>query len=234
MFGGGFSGEEIPYSVVGDSYMGLLLIGCFIATVLVVAALRYFFMEQASVFFRSRPSRKAAFIGSMALRGEWFLFLEMCLMYGILYFFYLKDYVGSSLVVGHVQFIGIVSGVLVVFFLLKRLIVRAVDGVFFDREGRRRYMGVSLFLMACEGLFVMPIVYVLSYFDVSFFDGMIYVLIVFVLFRLLTIYKQKQIFFASREGFLGFFIYLCTLEIAPFFAIWSVLSIISDSLTINL
>ncbi len=228
----GVEGVPIPYSIATDDLMTSLLIVCFVVTVIVLSAMGRSFAEQMRQFFyKSKYDSVGGIMGSAELRCQWFLALEMCFMYAIIYFLYLKPHVSSTYLMGQNRIIGLLFGLVIAFFLAKSILTSTVNWVFFDREQRRRFSSATLFLLAAEGLCILPIVYIQTYFNFPFRYSVIYVIFVLIIFRLLTIYKQQQIFFAQKGSFLGFIIYLCTLEITPFFILWGVLTIISGSLT---
>ncbi len=212
----GIEGVLVPYSIATDNVMTLLLIACLATT---IAVLMYM--------------RRKMVLNITMVRCQWFLAVEMCLMYAILYFVYLSrfDIVPLSL---HPDLqMGIFFLTILLFFVAKRILTRAVSLVFFNREAVRRFTLDTLFFMGIEGLCLVPAVYLCVYLHLRTEYVLIYALGILILFRFLTFFKQKQIFFRNKNGFVGFFIYLCTLEIIPFFALWSVMAIISGNLIKN-
>ncbi len=228
----GVPGDPIPYSIATDNLMTSLLVLFFIITIVVVAKIRRYLAGEIKLFFYHKKNRgNDSNPGSGELRGLWFLSIQTCLMYAILYFFYLRTY-SNTFAIEQYQLIGLLFSVIAIFFLLKAIIMNIVNWTFFGSGNKRRFSDVNLFLTACEGLFIMPVVYFQSYFGMTLSDCSTYVFLVLILFRILAIFKQKQIFFTQKAGLSGFFIYLCTLEITPFFMVLSVLANLTGSLKI--
>ncbi len=213
----GIEGVPVPYSIATDNVMTLLLMACFVATIVAVVRMR----------------RKMV-VNITMVRCQWFLSLMMCLMYAILYFIYIEHYEDLSLLIHPDLQILIYFLIVLLFFLAKRIVTRAVGLVFFNREAVRRFTLETLFLMAMEGLCLIPAVYLTVYVDIPAEYTLAYALGVVILFRILTIFRQKVVFFHQKNSFLGFIVYLCTLEITPFFVLWSLLGIISGFLTTNI
>ncbi len=212
----GIEGVLVPYSIATDNVMTLLLIACLATTIVVLMYMR----------------RKMVLNITM-VRCQWFLAVEMCIMYAILYFVYLSHYANVPLTVHPDLQMGIFFLTILLFFIAKRIVTRAVSLVFFDRDAVRRFSIDTLLLMGIEGLCLVPAVYLYVYLNLRAEYVLVYALGVVVLFRFLTFFKQKQIFFRQKGSFLGFFIYLCTLEIIPFVVLWSTMAIISGNLTTN-
>ncbi len=230
----GVPGDPVPYSIATDNFMTSLLVLFLIATIVVVSARSRFLLAQTRLFFYRRRggSGDEGQPGPGEMRGMWFLAVQTCVMYAMIYFMYLRVYVAGTFTIEQYELIGVLFAIFAAFFLLKAWTTSFVNWTFFDSESRREFASSAFFLLGAEGLFLMPAVYVQAYFGLSFEKSVFYIFLVLILFRLLTIYKQKQIFFRQKVSLLGFCLYLCTLEIAPFFMVWNVLAVISGNLKI--
>ncbi|MCD8282874.1 MAG: DUF4271 domain-containing protein [Prevotella sp.] len=223
----GAAGDTIPYSVATDDVMSTFLVGCLVATIIALSAVGRFVVRQVKLFFYNRRGETSVnTLTSSELRAMTFLSFQTCFMYALLYFAYVSNGSEREFYIEPYRIIGLLFAVFVVFFAAKGLIVSIVNRTFFSGNERRRYNESSLFLTAMEGLFLLPVVYLLAYFGLTFHAAAIYVILVVIIFRLLTIYKQKQIFFCQKAGLAGFSLYLCTLELAPFLMVWNVLILI--------
>ncbi len=224
----GAIGETRPYAVADDSVCTIVFMVCFLATLVVASLLRVGIAERIQHFFDAPSKRQRTIIPAAQTYGFRFLAVVMCLMYSFVYLFYFDERTEGLYISQRYLLLALLFAALVVFFLLKSTLMAAVNSVFFDGERRQQYAEESLFLLAMEGLVLVPIVCLVAEMGVS---SSLYVTVitgVFIAFRLLTLYKQHAIFFHQKHMLLGYFIYLCTLEIAPFIAAWSMLSLISD------
>ncbi len=231
----GVPGKQVAYSVAADDCTTALLMICFIAAVVLVSSLRSVFPEQIRrLFYGQAGGNEDAAAAPAGLWRMGCLSAGTCLMYAFLYLFFLgASSSGKGFITGTCLLAGIFFCVLAVCFLLKALIAHAVNLIFFGKEKARLSAQANLFLLSCEGLFLMPTVYAYAYFGAPFQHLAIYVFLVFFVFRLLTIYKQRQIFFKQKHSTAGFFLYLCTLELTPFFMMWNVLAIAGGYLITN-
>jgi len=230
----GVAGDPIPYTVAGDSVMTSVLLLCFLATAVVVSAsLSLFGRQLKSIFYGERGNTLSSTETSREIRFQVFLVAEACLMYGIMYLQYLKNYVSDTFAIEQFQVIGLFSAVFAGYYLAKWVLYSVVGWVFFDDRQNKQWAHSYLYLAACLSLVAMPAIYVQLYFDLSFRIWMIYMSVVVILSKLLAILRLYHIFFFTRGKYLGFFLYFCTLELMPLGVLWSILRIISGYLKIN-
>ncbi len=211
-------------SLAADNGLVAALIVCFLLTLPAVVEARKYLAVRAKNFFRGKRSSDDDDAASAALPSLWFLTFETCLFYAFLLFVYIDKTVSGAFAIGSYRLIGLLAAGVVVFLLIKAGLQQSVNWTFFGTERTKRYAGAAGFLLACEGLFLLPAVIVSICYDTAWRSVLAYVLGVFFLFRLLAIYKAGQIFFARKGSISGFLAYLCTLEIVPFFLIWSALA----------
>ncbi|MCD8289009.1 MAG: DUF4271 domain-containing protein [Prevotella sp.] len=219
--------QGIPaMSLATDNGLVAALIVCFLLTLPAVVEARRYLAVRAKNFFRSKRRTDDDDGASAALPSLWFLTFETCLFYAFLLFVYIDKTVSGAFAVGSYRLIGLLAAGVIVFLLVKAGLQQSVGWTFFGPECTKRYAGAKGFLLACEGLFLLPAVVVSICYDTAWRSVLAYVLGVFALFRLLAIYKAGQIFFARKGSISGFLAYLCTLEIVPFFLIWSALALL--------
>ncbi len=230
----GLAGDPIPYSIAGDNVMTSLLLLCLMSTLVLVSVFRNFFGWQLKEFFYGMTSSSASIDEtSNEVRMQLFICAQGCFLYAVVYFLYLKTYVTETFTIEQYQMIGLLSGMFAGYFLLKSAIYSFVNWVFFDDEKKRQWRRASLFITTFQATLLLPIVLVMSYFDMSFRNTGITLCVLLLCFKLLTIYKQQKIFFSQKGQLLGFFLYFCTLELVPLFMMWNALTIVSGSLKIN-
>ncbi len=216
----------IVQTAVND-VLAAVLIACLLITLMFLAAHRSFLIAQVRTFFFSMNERNELVVVNAAQRRlQLFLSLETSFMYAVLYYFYARAYIAPTFTLNQNLCIALFFVLIALFFLLKVYLTAVVNWIFFDEERNKRFMYYNRFLLASEGLFLMPIVFIQAYYDLPPEYAVAYVSCVLIFFRLLAVYKEQRIFFRQISSCLGFFIYLCTLEIAPFFVVWNVMTII--------
>ena len=119
------------------------------------------------------------------------------------------------------------------YFLLKAFLYAIVNWAFFDKKSNQTWQKSLLFLTCVEGVVLFPLVLLLTYFNMSMQNVIIYATIVVVLTKLLVFYRTHIIFFRQNSAFLQNILYFCALEIVPLFSLWGILVTIVDFLKIN-
>lgn len=230
----GVAGDPIPYNVAGDDFLITLLLGCFILAMVAFAHSRDFILRQAKNFFHVPRSEKTTEISETSgeIRFQLFLVLQTCLLSTIIFFFYTRTYVGDTFTIGQHQLMGIYAGVIAAYFVVKALCYQIVNWVFFDKKKNEQWMKPSLFLISVEGVLLIPIVLLLTFFNIAVKTALIYTLVIIILGKILSFYKAYIIFFREKGGFMQIILYFCTLEMMPLFTLWGVLTSINYYLKI--
>ena len=230
----GVAGDPIPYSISGDNLITSLLLGCFVLAMIAFANSRQFIIRQVkTLFYVPRENTTIATETASELRFQLFLVLQTCLLFSILYFFYIRAHVSATFIIEQYEIIGIYAGIIATYFLVKAIAYGITDWVFFDRRSNGRWMKSFLFLISAEGVLLFPGVMLQAYFNMSLDSVIGYVTGVVILFKLLSFYKTYIIFFRRKGLFLQIFLYFCALEILPLLSLWSVLAMVTSYLKIN-
>jgi hypothetical protein len=163
-----------------------------------------------------------------------FFALQNSLMLAMAYFFYVKTYVADTFIFAEEYlFIGLIFLILFVYAFLKYPLYTLVNYTFFNGKNNGQWTHTMLILSAIEGALLFPAILFQSYFDSSPQYIIFYAVFVLVLVKILTFYKCYVIFFRKNGLFLQIILYFCTLEIIPLLALWGILGIITNALTIN-
>lgn len=230
----GLAGDPNPYSIAVDNFMTSLLLLCLLLTLVLVSVFRNFFGRQLKELFYGSTSASANIDEtSNEMHMQFFICAEGCFSYAVLYFLYFRNYIAETFTIEQYQLIGLLSGMFAGYFLLKVILYSIVNWVFFDGKKNKQWRRCYLFLTTCQATITLPIVIVLSYFEISSLNVGIALCMLPLFLKLSAFYKQKQIFFTQKTQALGFFLYLCTLELVPLFMMWNALTIVSGSLKIN-
>ena len=94
-------------------------------------------------------------------------------------------------------------------------------------------MKAFLFIVTVEGALFFPAVLLYGYLELSVENVVIYVAIVLIFVKLLTIYKCYIIFFRRNVVSLQIILYFCALELIPLLVLIGTLGITASSLKIN-
>lgn len=229
----GVAGDPVPYTIAGDSLITGLLLGCFIVGMVAFAQSRKFIIHQAKHFFYE-PQGKVTDVAetSTELYFQFFLVLQTCLLFSLTYFFYTLTSVGRTFILNQYQIVAIYTGVFGLYFSIKALLYSIADLVFFSSKDNNRWLKTYLFMISSEGVLLFPLVMVQVYFNLPLNTAFIYSIVVIILFKLLTLYKEYIIFFRRTGAFLQIFLYFCALEVMPFMALRGVLTMISNYLKV--
>lgn len=237
LFGGrlGVAGDPVPYSIARDNVITLLLLVCFVLAMIAYAKSRHFILRQAKEFFRPPLSEKLTAVTETSdeLRFQFFLVLQSCLLFALVYFFYVQLHVADTFVIDQYQVIGVFALTILGYMLIKALLYWLTGWVFFDRRQNEFWIKSYLFFLAMEGVCVFPVVMLQAYFEMPVETTLVCTAAVILLFKLLSLYKSYIIFFRHKGGFLQNFLYFCTLELAPLAALIGSLTMIANCLKVN-
>lgn len=230
----GVPGDPVPYTLAGDNLITAALLACFVFGAIAMSNSRHFILRQIKEFFHS-PRTGTTVITETAAE-VWFqllLGMQTCLLFGIVYFFFSRTFLGDTFTISQYRIIGIYSALFAAFFLAKAVLYLVTGWVFFDAKKTRQWVKSFLFLTAIEGLLLYPATLLLTYFHLSIQAVAIFALILIVLVEILTLYKTFIIFFKRIGAFLQIFLYFCALEIIPLLALTGALAMIGRQLKIN-
>ena len=237
LFGGrlGVAGDPVPYSIARDNVITAMLIFCFILAVVAYAKSKRFILRQAKDFFRPPHSEKMTAMTETSgeLRFQFFLVLQSCLLFALVYFFYVQIRVTDTFVIDQYQIIGVFALINLAYVIAKAAIYWMAGWVFFDRRRNDLWMKSFLFLVAMEGVCVFPVVMLQAYFEMTVEMTLLCSGAVLAVFKLLALYKTYVIFFRHSGNSLQIFLYFCTLELLPLATLLGVLATVSNCLKVN-
>ena len=230
----GMAGDPVPYNISNDNIISSFLLGCFILSLLAFAISKNFVVQQIKDFFHIPRREDIKTPTSGEVIALLFFALQNCLMLAMAYFFYVKTYVADTFIFAEEYlFIGLIFLILFVYTFLKYPLYTMVNYTFFNGKNNGQWTHTMLILSAIEGALLFPAILFQSYFDSSPQYIIFYAVFVLVLVKILTFYKCYVIFFRKNGLFLQIILYFCTLEIIPLLALWGILGIITNALTIN-
>ena len=119
------------------------------------------------------------------------------------------------------------------YFVVKGLLYKVVNILFFGSKKSRRWLKTMLFISSMEGVVFLPAVLLQAYFDITEKNVIIYFIIVLIFVKILTFFKCYVAFFRRSVVKLQIILYFCALEMAPLLAFWGALCFVTNSLKIN-
>ena len=230
----GVAGDPIPYSIRNDNVITCLLLACFIFSLIAYSVCKQFVLNELKDFFYFNKQRNSIQETSTEIKALLFMMVQTCLLLALLYFFYVREFVSTSFILPDENLlVAIFTAVFIGYFIVKSLFYYGVNSVFFENKRNLQWTRTLIFIGAIEGILLFPEVFLLAYFDISTLFVIYYTIIALVLVKFLTFYKCYIIFFRQNDFYLQIFLYFCTLEIVPMFALWGGLSAIVNALIIN-
>jgi hypothetical protein len=231
----GVAGDPVPYRVHNDNVITSLLLACFLISVFAFANAKHFILREAKNFFYvPREGRTDFSETSSELHFQVFLVCITCLLVALLFYFYTLQNIGETFVLrSQYTLITIYLGIVIVFFLLKMGLYTLANLVFFDGKRNQQWIRSLLFISSVEGVLLFPSVLIGGYLELDIEKVIVYVTIVLIFVKILTIYKCYVIFFRRNVVRLQIILYFCTLEIVPLLALWGVLVMTANNLKIN-
>ena len=231
----GVAGDPVPYSVHNDNIITSLLIVCFVLAVIAFSNAKAFIIRQGKGFFyQSHGGTTEVIETSNELRFQVFLVFLTSILLSLLTYFYTINHFGDTFILTSLYYlIAIYLAMVVGYFILKSLLYSLVNITFFDGKRNGQWMKSTIFITSIEGVLLFPLVILQAYFDLSPQNVEIFLIIVLIIVKIMTIYKAYSIFFKRNVFKLQIILYFCTLEIVPLLAFWGALMFTANSLKIN-
>ena len=219
----GFSGVQLPFSQTIQSVFFLLFALCFIV-------LAFWFNREGPTLvanfkniFSGGMRSRTIFKEQITTTGVWsevFLIFQTILISTITLFSYSWNEGLSNLPLKNAIFLffAFFLGILI-FIVLKYLIYRLIDYIFVEwgmsewTEKYFRIVELSGLLIFIPALFF---VFVPEYMRIALFS----LIIIFFIIIMVVFWNLLNIFAKNKIGLLNYFLYLCAIEIVPFFMIY--------------
>lgn len=216
----GIAGDAVPYAISNDNIIPVVLLGCFIFTVIAVARSRRLIdREIKNLFTYNRDDEVANEMGSEQ-KYQIVMVLIGVLLMALSSYLYATDAISPSFMVkNHYVLIGMFSGMFFSYFLFYWFSTSVVNMVFFGSKKNAQWMQTKLSLTTAISTLMLPVVLLQVYFDFSARNALLWFIFILILNKLLTFYKCWTIFFRQKGGLLQTFLYFCALEMMPLLAL---------------
>ena len=230
----GASGDPVPYTLGTDNLLTIFLLLCFTVYVISIAKLKHLFTRQIKGFFylpRNDDDTTDETAGE--LRFMFVLLLVSCMLIAVTSFFYANETMGSNYAISNLAVLGVLTALLLVYFLAKTLLYTIVNVIFFDGKKNVHFLKSVIFVVGCQGLLLYPVVLLSVFFDLPL--QIVIICSAFILFlnKIACFLKAWLIFFRQKGGFLQTFLYFCALEIIPLLALRAAWMRIVNDLIVN-
>ncbi len=232
----GEAGITSTYSVLNDSYAGIVMLVCILLSIVMVAKSSHFISFQFKNLIRTpRENSIQMRETSDEIRYLGFFFVQNVLMLALLAYLTTEFYLGKDeYLVGDYAMMAIYSMVFLLYYVFKEGIMYMVHHLYFPRGQRELYGASRTFLTAIDGFFLLPVMLIHVYLQLNVVTTIHMAASVYILTLLLRFYKCYRIFFSKKRHFLRFFLYLCTLEGVPIVLLVEILFFTANYLKTNI
>ena len=208
-------GLSVPYSIPADNIMSVVLMVCALLSIMIVMrSNKILLLRIRALFIRTtnlsnyrhtiQDSRDELFLTGVAV-------LSMALLsYSTQMTYFYSDHILQPYIV-----MLIYAGIFTAFFMLKKLLYMLTIPVYCTIPEWRTWKYTFRFIPALYGLLILPITLIHIYLRLSFKITLILVFTAITIGLFTKIYNAWSIFFRRKRLYVPFFLYLCTLEIAP-------------------
>ncbi len=228
----GIAGDPVPYQFRTDSVVTSLIMLSFFCMVWVISRSRRYLQLQLKQFFRQRQ-RENLFVErtQTEMRGQVFLIFQTCFLLGVLFFDYTQERQEQVFnLVSPYWLLGTSVAICCLYYLLKISLYSFVNNVFFTARQRAQWSQAYLLCVLGLGVMLLPVTLLVVYFDLSFQNMFVCVLILLLFDKLLLIYKSFSIFFGYTFGWVHLILYFCTLEIVPLLMLFRAIAYVNNLL----
>ena len=230
----GVAGDPIPYALHNDSIITGILLCSFLLIMFGMSRISSFMIHQAKNFFYTPKVEQSFTETGTEIKFQLVFLLITSLFYGLLFFFYATRTISDTFILSSEYGLLVIYAIVIVFyFLIKVILYTIVNNIFFNQKKNLHFLGTQLFVVALEGLFMFPLVLLLTYFQLSMQNAINYCIFILSLAKILTFYKSYIIFFKQKGWFLQIILYFCALEMIPLALLWGGLLDITNILKVN-
>lgn len=232
----GVPATPLPYTFRSDDIVTALLLLSSFFLAYVVTASRHYLLERVKNFFQAVPdvADRAEHTGD-EMRGRFFILLTLSFCSAILYYDFLVDRGMRELsAVSPYIPLGCVTAALLLFLLLKLVLYRFVNSVFFSTNKREQWFDDFHLVTLFTAVTLLSLTLLVVFFDLSFNAQRTASLVIFSLTFLLLLYRCFRTFCGGILDTLHIFLYFCTLEMIPALVMWRLLFLGSTNLAVIL
>ncbi len=232
----GESGELINTPLQYDSWVNLFMVIFFTLSVVMIIKARGYLsykfhnltrrpLLNSTILFEA--SKKASYLTYFIYQG---IFVASLLCYA-----YVIEAGALPLASDNVRYLalGLFALAFLGYLAIRKCAIVITHATFFDRQQRNMSKMERHFFLALESATLLPAAIAYMYLGCSAEKSILIALLMIIISKTLSLYKQYLIFFSKNSRFLRFFLYLCTLEAIPVAILIGILGFITHTLSTN-
>lgn len=232
----GMAAEPMEYRLSNDDYVtGVLLLSFFIVALFIARNIRILVEKVKNFFYLRREDNVFSVNTDSEMREHVFLVVQTCMTLAILFFYYTQ--INMTEVFNQISpyvLLGVDTVICLAYFMIKFMVGRFVNWVFFDSAQNRRWVESSLLTVSLMGLLLFVVALLVVYFGMTFQVLKVVAVLLVAIFKLLQLVKCKQIFFNYPFSQVHLIVYFCTLELMPVLLLWKALVYFNEILIVNI
>ena len=231
----GVEGDALPYTAMGDDFLSILLLCCFIMMLLVYAhSHQTIIYHLKNLFYIPRTEKVTTNDAVNHFRLFPVFALVDCILLAIAYYSYFIHVVNTTLIIDtSYEFIAIFTAVFALYFIVKYVVYNMANVAFFDSKKCQQWNHDFVFIIAIESVVLLPMVVLQTYLGFSLQSTVYYIVFILLLVKIITFYKVWVIFFRQMSLFLQIILYLCALELRPLLTLWGSLVLITNIIIVK-
>ena len=218
-----------PFMEQYESTLFLIFTFCFVLTALIFRRSGRALVSSFGFLFTAGNRNKNLLNQSVTTSDAWgqmFFIFQTLLLYSILFFdLALKETAPFSLANEYFQLFALIFAALFLFMFSKYIVYRVMGTIFIDSISNN-IINVYLWIIYLSGILsFIPLAAYIYIPEVKIF-ALILIFAVFLLGRIIVFIKAYSLFVKSHIGILYFFVYLCGVEIMPYFLMYKAIMFI--------
>lgn len=230
------NGHPIPYLMVHDSWIALMMILCFLNTCYILAKGGKHLLQETKEIFDSRSSHSHTITQTTSedVRFHGVLEIQLCLFIALLFWGYVAN--GKITLTNEYQslvFLGIFTGIVLLGSILKIILYLFIGWVFFDKITTNNWIRCHFVTDVILEFLLFPLVLIIIYIDISPDIYLPIALILLILAKSLLFFRGIKLFFLNTYSKIYFITYLCALELIPLALVLTGLIEANDFLQLN-
>lgn len=228
----GMAGEPLPYLLHTDWLITTVLFLCIVLMSLTLSNEKKYLLQQlkACLLSRSRPSMFDEIIASNA-QYKLFLTFHTCILLALtIYYYYSKSLPALFDELSHGWILGGLTLGVTMYIILKSLLYRFINWIFFQKERNMLWMATFFNLFVWLGILLLPVVLIVVYFDISLQVSLFLIGFLIIFAKISLFWTCFSNFFEKIHGSFHLILYFCALEILPDLLWWKGIELVSNNL----
>jgi len=228
-------GIERPYNVKNDNFFSCILLLALLLFVVSLSASSSVIGDKLKHFFRTKNAHDEEVEPVYEMRMMSLALASGAIAFATFYYFYAVKNGMRFFAETYHSYItyGVFFALTALFMQTKYLLYSITNNVFFDKQRHKEWKSDITLINVIESVAIFAILIAMLYMHIDIKIALASILLVLLIVKILAFYKCYQIFFKKISSIFQIILYLCTLEIVPLLALWSLLAIADNFLKIK-